>query len=181
MSKYCPNWIFDCIVAQCAIDVITLGHGLDLICKKYADGLKSTYDDISSNELKATTNVFLKLLTDYRINQNSIRFLQNFIYFRFNFVNRYMKRNFKSIFSNPFTSKNKRDSEDEESLAYIQTFLFEWRSTANLKIAKGWSLASQKDFKELAKLINKPLSEQETKMLLRETRKNEFLETWTKK
>ena len=92
-----------------------------------------------------------------------------------------MKRNFKSIFSNPFTSKNKRLPEDEESLAYIQTFLFEWRSTANLKIPKGWSLSSQKHFKELAMLVNKPLSEQETKMLLRETKKNQFLETWTKK
>ena len=181
MAKYCPSWLFDCIVAQCTIDVIKLGHGLDLICKKYADGLKDTYDDISYNELKATTNIFLKLLSDYNINQNSVRFLENFIYFRFIYVNRYMKRNFKSIFSNPFTSRNKRQTEDEESLAYIQTFLFEWRSTANLKISKGWSLASQKQFKELAMLVNKPLSEQETKMLLRETKKNEFLETWTKK
>tara|TARA_B100001540_G_C15503117_1_gene504503 strand:+ start:153 stop:698 length:546 start_codon:yes stop_codon:yes gene_type:complete len=181
MAKYCPSWVFDCIVAQCTVDVIKLGYGLDLICKKYADGLRNTYDDISTKELKATTNIFLKLLSDYNINQNSVRFLQNFIYFRFVYINRYMKRNFKSIFSNPFTSRTKRDPENEESLAYIQTFLFEWRSTANLKITKGWSLASQKQFKELAKLVKKPLSEQETKMLLRETKKNEFLETWTKK
>ncbi len=181
MAKYCPSWVFDCIVAQCTIDVIKLGYGLDLICKKYADGLKDIYDDISSNELKNSTNIFLKLLSDYNINQDSIRFLQNFTYYRFIFINRYMKRNFKSIFSNPFTSRNKRIIEDEESLAYIQTFLFEWRSTANLKMAKGWSLASQKHFKELASLVKKPLSEQETKMLLRETKKNEFLDTWTKK
>ena len=40
MANFCPAWLFDCVVAQCAIDLIKLGHGLDLIAKKYADGLK---------------------------------------------------------------------------------------------------------------------------------------------
>ena len=61
MSKYCPDWVFDCIVAQCSIDVIKLGHGLDLICKKYATGLKDIYNDLSSNEIKTSANIFLKL------------------------------------------------------------------------------------------------------------------------
>ncbi len=181
MEKYCPPWVYDCIVAQCSIDAIHLGHGLNLISRKYAEGLKHLYDDMSSSEIKTSTNIFLKLLADYNINQNSIKFLESFIYYRFNYVNRYMKRNFNSIFSNPFISKNKRLSEDLESLSYIQTFLFEWRSQSNLKPPKGWNLAVQKDFKELAILSKKPLSEQETKILLRETKKNEFLETWTKK
>ena len=62
MGKYCPPWVFDCIVAQCSIDAIKLGHGLDLICKKYADGLKQEYDDLSAKEIKASTNIFLKLI-----------------------------------------------------------------------------------------------------------------------
>ena len=92
-----------------------------------------------------------------------------------------MKRNFKSVFSNPFNSKTKRNIEDEEDLAFLQTFLFEWRSKANVKAKKGWSLGNQTDFKVLANLVKKPLSEQEKKILLRETKKNEFLDTWTKK
>ena len=92
-----------------------------------------------------------------------------------------MKRNFKSVFSNPLNSKTKRDTEEDQNMTYLQTFLFEWRSKANVKAPKDWSLASQTDFKKLAQLVRKPLSEQEKKMLLRETRKNEFLETWTKK
>ena len=181
MAKYCPSWLFDCVVAQCTIDLIELGHGLDLIAKKYADGLREIYDDISANELKKNTNLFLKLLSSYNINENSINFLNSFAFYRFHYVNRYMKRNFKSVFSNPFNSKTKRNIEDEEDLAFLQTFLFEWRSKANVRAKKGWSLGNQTDFKVLANLVRKPLSEQEKKMLLRETKKNEFLDTWTKK
>ena len=181
MSKYCPDWVFDCIVAQCSIDVIKLGHGLDLICKKYTSGLNNIYPDLSSNEIKSSANIFLKLLVDYNINQNSIKFLENFIYYRFCFVNRYIKRNFKSIFSNPLFTKTKRSYDDTENLSHLQTFLFEWRSKANIKPPKGWNLKTQNNFKELALLAKKPLSEQETKMLLRETKKNEFIDTWTKK
>ena len=92
-----------------------------------------------------------------------------------------MKRNFKSVFSNPLNSRTKRDPENEEELAFLQTFLFEWRSKANVKAPSGWTLENQTEVKFLAKLIKKPLSEQEKKMLLRETKKNEFLDTWTKK
>ena len=181
MAKYCPTWLIDCVVSQCTIDLIKLGHGLDLIAKKYADGLKELYDDISSNELKKNTNLFLKLLSGYNINENSINFLINFSYYRFYYVNRYLKRNFKSVFSNPLNSRTKRDPENEEELAFLQTFLFEWRSKANVKAPNGWTLENQTEVKFLAKLIKKPLSEQEKKMLLRETKKNEFLDTWTKK
>ncbi len=181
MGKYCPTWVFDCIVAQCTIDFIELGHGLELICKKYSDGLQNFYEDIYSKELEESTKVFLKLLSDYEINENSIVFLQNFSFYRFNYTNRYLKRNFKSIFTNPFTSNKKRLSDDDNNLAYIQSFLFEWRSTANLKAKPGWSLATQSDFPELSSLVNKPLSDQERKILLREARKNEFQETWVKK
>ena len=181
MANFCPAWLFDCVVAQCTIDLIQLGHGLDLIAKKYSDGLRELYDDISANELKKNTNLFLKLLSGYNINENSINFLTNFSYYRFYYVNRYMKRSFKSVFSNPINSRTKRETDNEEELVFLQTFLFEWRSKANLKAPKQWSLGNQTDFKVLATLVRKPLSEQEKKMLLRETSKDEFLETWTKK
>ena len=46
--------------------------------QKYTDGLREIYDDISANELKKNTNLFLKLLSSYNINENSINFLNSF-------------------------------------------------------------------------------------------------------
>ena len=48
MPKYCPQWLFDCITAQCGIDYIEIGHGLSFISKKYADGLNEDYDGLST-------------------------------------------------------------------------------------------------------------------------------------
>ena len=181
MPKYCPQWLFDCITAQCAIDFIEIGHGLSFICKKYVDGLNEDYDDLSVKELEAKAETFLRALSDYKINEKSIDFLKIYIFFRFNYSNRYLKRNFNSIFLDHFVSKTKIKSENEDGLVSLKTFIYEWRSTATVKVQKGWSLGSQKDFKKLAQLVQKPLSEHERKLILRETRKLDFQETWTKK
>ena len=69
------------------------------------------------------------------------------------------------------TQRQKRNIEDEEDLAFLQTFLFEWRSKANVKAKKGWSLGNQTDFKVLANLVKKPLSEQEKNALKRNQKK----------
>ncbi len=181
MPKYCPEWLFDCISAQCAIDFIEIGHGLSFICKKYTDGLKENYDDLSSLELETRSENFLRTLSDYKINDKSIVFLKTFIFFRFNYSNRYVKRSFNNIFLDPFVSKRKLKLAYDENLSNLKTFIYEWRSTANIKVKKDWTLGTQKEFKKLANLVQKPLSEHERKLILRETRKQGLQETWTKK
>ena len=181
MPKYCPRWLFDCISAQCGIDYIDIGHGLSFISKKYADGLSEDYEELSAKELEKQAEKFLRALSDYNINENSINFLKTYIFYRFNYSNRYVKRNFNSIFLDPFVTKKKNKIEDDDALSSLRAFLFEWRSKATVKVQKNWSLGTQKDYKKLAKLVQKPLSEHERKLILRETRKNVFQETWTKK
>ena len=181
MPKYCPQWLFDCITAQCGIDYIEIGHGLSFISKKYTDGLNEDYDGLSSKELEQNSEKFLRALSDYNINDKSINFLKTYIFYRFNYSNRYVKRNFNSIFLDPFVTKKKNNLENDEGLASLRAFIFEWRSKATVKVKKNWSLGTQKEFKKLANLVQKPLSEHERKLILRETRKLDFQETWTKK
>ena len=181
MPKYCPQWLLDCIVAQCGIDYIDIGHGLSFISKKYADGLSEDYDEFTAKEIEQKAEILLRVLSDYNINEKSIKFLQTYIFYRFNYSNRYVKRNFNSIFLDPFVTKRKHKIDNDDELSSLRAFIFEWRSKATVKVQKNWSLGSQKEYKKLAKLVQKPLSEHERKLILRETRKLDFQETWTKK
>ena len=181
MPNYCPGWVFDCLISQSSIDFIEIGHGINFICTKYSNGLSGTYEDISSQEIEEGVKFFLNLLSEHSINEGSVNLLKQFIYFRFNYSNRFVKRNFKSIFSDPLKPRKKKVINNVKSLNGLKTFLFEWRSTANVKIEPGWALGNQKEFISLAELVNKPLSEHERKIILRETRKAEVYETWVKK
>ena len=105
MARYCPQWLFDCITSQCGIDYIEIGHGLSFICKKYADGLNRDYDDVSAKELETNAENLLRTLSDYNINDKSIEFLKTYIFYKFNYTNRYVKRNFSSIFLDPLVTK----------------------------------------------------------------------------
>ena len=50
-KRYCPTWVYDCVVAQSVIDFIS--YKVDLIqpCKKYSDGLSKLYEEVSLEEM----------------------------------------------------------------------------------------------------------------------------------
>ena len=60
--------------------------------KKYADGLNKIYKDIFKVELQADCKSYISLLKECNVQSESIELLENFIYFRFNFRNRFVKR-----------------------------------------------------------------------------------------
>ena len=48
MSKYCPIWIIDCIIAEASIEFIELEVGLEFISKKYTEGIRNIYEDVEN-------------------------------------------------------------------------------------------------------------------------------------
>ena len=46
MSKYCPTWIIDCIIAEASIDFIELEVGLEFISKKYTEGIDAKASEV---------------------------------------------------------------------------------------------------------------------------------------
>ena len=61
-KRYCPAWVYDCVVAQSVIDFIS--YNVDLIqpCKKYSDGLSKLYEEVSLEEM-ARASEFCLLYT----------------------------------------------------------------------------------------------------------------------
>ena len=50
-KKYCPVWVFDCVVAQSVSDFILYGVDLAQPCKKFAGGLTGIFEEVSHEEL----------------------------------------------------------------------------------------------------------------------------------
>ena len=50
-KKYCPVWIYDCVVAQSVNDFILYGVDLTPPCKKFAAGLTEKFEEVSLEEL----------------------------------------------------------------------------------------------------------------------------------
>ena len=92
MKKYCPRWVFKCVVAQTCFDYIEMGAGLNVISKKYYQGLKKIYDDEEIPNIDKTASHFLKICADLKVNERSIELISENLYFNFYYVNSVLKK-----------------------------------------------------------------------------------------
>ena len=183
MARYSPLWLYECIVAQCTIDLLNLGYGIDVISKKYADSLKGLYDDIEKDALQQDCGAFVKLLKETNVRNDSVELLNNYIYFRFNFRNRFVKRKLKAFILNPFSTFRKRKLMGDKITFYLFKYIMDWELGTNIKIKKDvdWSLESQRDFKELSNIVKKPLPMHDQKKIMQQLMRDENQRNWYKK
>ena len=50
-KKYCPNWVYDCVVSQSVSDFILYGVDLAQTCRKFAGALRKLFEEVSLEEL----------------------------------------------------------------------------------------------------------------------------------
>ena len=50
-KKYCPVWVYDCVVAQSVNDFILYGVDLAQPCRKFAGGLSEIFEEVSLEAL----------------------------------------------------------------------------------------------------------------------------------
>ena len=75
-KRYCPSWVYDCVVAQSVIDFIS--YKVDLIqpCKKYSEGLSVLYEEVSLEEMVRASELVVSFLAENQVNETQLTFYQ---------------------------------------------------------------------------------------------------------
>ena len=60
--KYCPIWVYDCVVSQTVSDFILYGVDLTQPCRKFAGGLTELFEEVSLEELVRASELVGKVL-----------------------------------------------------------------------------------------------------------------------
>ena len=147
-KKYCPIWVYDCVVSQSVSDFILYGIDLTQPCKKFAGGLSDMFEEVSLEELVRSSEVIVQFLVDEKINENSIDLLSNFSYYRFYYVNKNTRRKFGGILGSKL-SDNVREYGGNETLKNLKAYYYESRSEVAIAGSPGWSLATQTELSDL--------------------------------
>ena len=87
-KKYCPIWVYDCVVSQSVSDFILYGVDLAQPCRKFAGGLSELFEEVSLEELVRASELVVQFLVEEKVNKNSTDLLSNFSYYRFHFANK---------------------------------------------------------------------------------------------
>ena len=182
MSKHCPRWVFMTVVAQACYDYVTLdaGAGLLIISHKYDNGLKEIYEDVDLPKVDNVALEFLRICSELNINQNSEHVLSDYLYFKFNYVNVALKRNFESFISDIRFSEYPRYPEAEDTANNFYRFSKTWAKKKKVFYDKAWNLKTQNQFIELRDLANKPFSNELLKMQDINKVEEKLVSIWTK-
>ena len=150
-KKYCPVWVYDCVVAQSVSDFILYGVDLTQPCRKFAGGLNEIFEEISLEELVRSSELVVQFLIDAKINEGSIDLLSSFSYYRFHYAGKKTRRKFGGIFGSKL-SDAVRDYSGNQTLRNVKAYYYETRSEVAIAGSPGWSLATQTELPELQEI-----------------------------
>ena len=150
-KKYCPIWVYDCVVSQSVIDFILYGVDLTQPCRKFAGGLSELFEEVSLEELVRASELVVQFLVEEKINENSTDLLSNFSYYRFYFISKKARRKFGGIFGTKI-SDGVREYSGNETLKNLKAYYYETRSEVAIAGSPGWSLATQVEIPDLQKI-----------------------------
>lgn len=150
-KKYCPMWVYDCVVSQSVSDFILYGVDLAQPCKKFSSGLSDMFEEVSLEELVRSSEVIVQFLVEEKINENSIDLLSNFSYYRFYYVNKNTRRKFGGILGSKL-SDSVREYGGNETLKNLKAYYYESRSEVAIAGSPGWTLATQTELTDLQEI-----------------------------
>ena len=150
-KKYCPSWVYDCVVAQTVSDFILYGVDLVQPCRKFAHGLSELYEEVSLEELVRSSESMVEFLHHNKVNEHSTDLLSNFAYYRFHYTSKTNRRKFGGIFKTSLYD-DLRNYSGAETLKSMKAYYFETRSEVAISGSPGWSLATQTEMPELQEI-----------------------------
>ena len=150
-KKYCPIWVYDCVVSQTVNDFILYGVDLAQPCRKFSSGLSELFEEVSLDELVRASELIVQFLVEEKINENSTDLLSNFSYYRFHFTDKNTRRKFGGIFGTKL-SDGVREYTGNETLKNLKAYYYETRAEVAIAGSPGWSLATQTEVPDLQQI-----------------------------
>ena len=151
-DKYCPNWIFDSVVAEIGGKFIASHYGIETLSAKYSRGLSKLYVPIEAIELQATTEDLLEFLLKIDAGEAAFEHLLGFAFYRVNYSSRASKRNLNPTFSKIEAGDSERQYNGRQTLKMFRAYCFARRSDIDIPSSPGWTLAIQRELVEISKI-----------------------------
>ncbi len=156
---FCPDYIFDACVACTARDFLSGEMALELVAKKYVNGLAEHYPTpILGEELTEPAEEILRFLNEIEANEQANDLLKDFSYYRLYFSGIGRERKLNPLFGSVEDAAKEREYNPSDTFKAFKAYVFGLRSETVPEAPVGWSLATDEKFPKLAALAGEEIS-----------------------
>ena len=141
-QKYCPSWIYDCVVADVCSQFLSDRRPIETTASNFATGLSNHYRELSADELERAADEIIQFLIKAR-EAAAIDLLSNFSFFKFYYLSKTQKRSFTGMRAWGILADGKREYSNTSTLRSVKAYYYERRSGHNEIGCLDWKLENQ--------------------------------------
>ena len=156
--SFCPDWIFDAVMARTAEEFLKGEMPLNALSKKYAEGLSEKYQDVQREELSAGTESIVRFLSEVDAGDVAVSLLTGFSYFRLRFETANKPRKLKSLSGAVDDPVKTKDYSADEAVKKFKAYVFAIRSDSAPVAPVGWRIEEETELQHLVEIASRSVS-----------------------
>jgi hypothetical protein len=129
-----------------------------MIGKKFASGLSEHYNEIKFEEISETSEAILSFLSEVNAGEESVNYINNYIFHRTCFAANGNPRKMKSIFSSELDGTKTKEYNFKEALKNFRAATFSIKNEVFEKAPPGWVITDVEDIDWLGELFTKEVN-----------------------
>jgi len=156
--QFCPDWIFDAVMARTAEEFLAGELPLNALASKYAKGLSEKYSEVRSEELSRGVEDLVRFLGEVDAGDEAVNFLRGFSYFKLRFEGSNKPRKMKPLFGTVDEPVKARAYAAEETVKKFKAYVFALRSNSAPLAPAGWRIEDESELSHLAGVAARSVS-----------------------
>ena len=159
---YCPNWLYEVSVSMTIHDFLLKSYSIEMISKKFADGLSEEYNDIPFEEIAKPAEEIIRFMAEMAGMENqefeAHESANHFTHYILKFDGLKGPRKMKGLFGSAFDGTKEKKYNEVKIVKDFKAFTFALRSKTVPMAPSGWSLKNEKEIDFLVDIAGKDFS-----------------------
>tara|TARA_X000000950_G_C13737060_1_gene586814 strand:+ start:72 stop:575 length:504 start_codon:yes stop_codon:yes gene_type:complete len=153
---FCPDWLYDITVGITTHDYLTKEYSLEMIAKKFSEGLAEHYIEIPHQEISAPAEIVIRFMSEIKNPEFEAHVRANhFVFHTLKFDGLKGPRKLKGIFGSAFDGEKTKKYGEEKFYKKFKAYSYAVRSGTVEKAPSGWDIRKEKDLEFFGELLNK--------------------------
>lgn len=158
-NLYCPNWLYEVTVSMAIYDFLLKSYSIEMISKKFSEGLSEEYTPIPFEEISNPAEEILRFMAEMKNSEFEAHERANhFTHYRLKFDGLKGARKMKGLFGSAFDGTKEKKYSEVKVVKDFKAFTFALRSMTVPVAPSGWSIKNEKEIELLINIIGKDFS-----------------------